>query len=417
MIPWHGMFERKRWKDSVASLRQTSFRRFFLSQCLSFVGDAMLMTTLPLTLLDHGFKGSAFGYILTATSLARVLGLFAGGVLADRFRRDVLLILGDSLRAIVQLIVVVLLVSGQHSTTILVILYSLFGLGSAIFLPASQGLISQVTSDQTRLSANSLLAFAENVAMMVVPALAAILVLTLGSVVGIAVDGVSFILSAALLSTLRTTWVRRDKTSALSDLKAGLFTVMHTGWLRNGILTFTAINCLGFAPFLVLIPIVLKYSHHESAWGLILAVQAVGAVLGGALAGRLHIRRPLFAAFGSCAAWVLTLFAVVSGYPLPVVIVLASGTGFCSSLLSVIWNTAIQSELPLEQIGRVSSLDAIGSLCVQPIAYSLLGFIAAVGATAHALTLCALGLGLLLLLSCTSRGIRLFTFNLDVGAS
>jgi hypothetical protein len=394
-------------------LRESSFARFYTAQCFSFIGDAMLMATLPLALLHYGYSKGAFGFILTATGSARVAGLFLGGALADRFRRDVLLIISDLVCGAAQLTIVVLLVSGERSIVAIVGLYVLFGIGTAIFMPASQGLIAEVTSEDSRVAANGLLALTENLATVVVPAGAAGLVVIFGSAVGIVVDGASFLLSAGLLITLRSIRVKAEtEESARPELPAGAMKIVfRTGWLRNGILSAAAVNCLGFAPFLVLTPIVLSRLHESDAWGLVLAAQAAGAIAGAGLAARLYRGRPLLWGFAFCTTWALLVIAIATHLPLVLIGLLSAAGGASASFVDVIWNSAIQNHLPTNQIGKVFAASESGSLALQPVSCAVFGVLAATSSASTVLLFCAGSLMVILLLSCASRGIRGFTVS------
>lgn len=110
-----------------------------------------------------------------------------------------------------------------------------------------------------------------------------------------------------------------------------------------------------------------------AAWTAILAGEALGAVVGVAIAMFWKPRRPIL------VATVLTLSAGVPAvllgfaFPLWTVILAAFVMGIGFDLFGVLWMTTMQDEVPPESLSRVASYDALGSLMLGPLGLVLAG--------------------------------------------
>jgi hypothetical protein len=146
---------------------------------------------------------------------------------------------------------------------------------------------------------------------------------------------------------------------------------------------FTFINAFSWAAFFVLGPFVANRSLGGSAgWGLILAAQAAGMVVGGFASLRLRPARPLFA--GNLAILLIALPLILLAVPAPLVAVAAAAfvAGAGVEFFEVIWATTLQQQIAPKRLSRVSSYDLLGSFVLVPVGTVVIGPLAqAVGAT------------------------------------
>ena len=133
-----------------------------------------------------------------------------------------------------------------------------------------------------------------------------------------------------------------------------------------------------FPALLVLGPTVAnEHLNGAAGWGTIIAVQGIGAVVGGLVALRVRVARPLV---------VSELVVVPSGFllialavPLPLAAIAAVGflVGLGFALGENLYVTAFQRNLPEHALSRISSYDWFGSVALNPIGYALIGPVAA----------------------------------------
>src|ERR671932_2675874 len=178
------------------------FRLLFIGQSLSVVGDRMMAVAIAFAVLAIG-DATDLGIVLAASGIPFALFAIAGGVLSDRVGRRRTMIASDVARTVCQAIVAALLLTGRAEVWMLVILSAVYGASAAIFMPALMGLIPQIVPAGRIQEANALLGFTRSVANVAGPALAGLMLAVAPPGDVIAVDALTFAVSAACLVALR----------------------------------------------------------------------------------------------------------------------------------------------------------------------------------------------------------------------
>jgi MFS family permease len=154
---------------------------------------------------------------------------------------------------------------------------------------------------------------------------------------------------------------------------------------------FTFINAFSWAAFFVLGPFVAAEGLGGSAgWGLVMATQAAGMLLGGFISLRYRPSRPLFA--GNLAILLITLPLALLALPAPLVVVAAAAfvAGAGVEFFEVVWATTLQQQIAPERLSRVSSYDLLGSYALVPLGTVLIGPLSVAIGTADTLWVAAL---------------------------
>lgn len=94
-------------------LRDPRFRTLFLGRTVSLFGDNLVPVALAFAVLDLTGSASDLGLVLAVQTVSMVAFLLVGGIWGDRVARNRLMVASDLVRAGVQALVVVVLVSGQ----------------------------------------------------------------------------------------------------------------------------------------------------------------------------------------------------------------------------------------------------------------------------------------------------------------
>jgi MFS family permease len=117
-------------------------------------------------------------------------------------------------------------------------------------------------------------------------------------------------------------------------------------------------------------------------------------------------RRMLRVATYSVFSIALILLALAIPLPFPLVVLASFATGFGIEIFGVLWDTAMQQEIPQEMLSRVSSYDALGSFVLIPVGLAIAGPVGeAVGARAAFVGAAVLTVGATLLVL-LSRDVR-----------
>jgi MFS family permease len=378
--------------SGLGVLRERPFRLLFVAASVSVFGDAMSGVALAFAVLEIGGSATDLGLVLAAGSLPLLVFLLVGGVVADRVSRRALMLSADVVRFATQGLMAGLLIGGVAQIWQLAVLQALRGTASAFFGPASTGLLPHVVSAERLQDANALRGLAGSLAYIAGPAVAGVLVVTVGAGWALGADAATFAISAALLSRLTPgTLQRPPRQRFLRELADGWREFTARRWVWATVLNLAVANMFATA-FYVLGPVVSKQSlGGAGAWALILSAGSVGAFLGGLLVLRVRPRRPIFA--GICACALGAVPALLLSIPAPVWLIAAAtligGSGVL--IFNTLWETTLQQHIPPDALSRVSAYDWLGSFIAQPIGLALAGPLAATLGTST--TLLATGLG------------------------
>src|SRR3954465_10004513 len=241
---------------------------------------------------------SDLGYVFLAREIPTVIFLLAGGVWADRVSRKALLVLGDVATGTAQAATALLFLPPPATGCRGALLRMVFGVAGAFTRPASTGLVAQAVSHAHLQEANALLDLSRSTLRVVGPALGGLIVVAANPGWALAVDAGSFFVTAVLQLQLRIGPIDRPaRARMLHELREGWTEFASRTWLWTMVASFGLFQLTLFPALLVLGPTVAK-SHlgGAGAWGLILAFQGVGSVVGGLVALRLRPRRPLVVA-------------------------------------------------------------------------------------------------------------------------
>ena len=167
----------------------------------------------------------------------------------------------------------------------------------------------------------------------------------------------------------------------MAELVDGWREFRARSWLWGVIAIWTVYGFTVLGPMLPLTAVLVTEGHGSGTYGVMMAVNGAGSVLGGLLALRLRPRHPLAA--GAVALSGVALNLLVLGFDLPV---LALGAGqFVSGAVFafwlVMWSTTVQTHVPPEALNRLHAYDVAGSLLMLAAGRALAGPVAeAVGA-------------------------------------
>jgi MFS family permease len=362
----------------LGPLAERAFRRLYLARASSLFGDGLVQVALAFAVLRIDRSASALGLVLAARSLSVVVFLLVAGVVADRLPRQLVMVGADLLRLATQGLSAALLIAGRAQVWELGALAFAYGIGQAFFLPASTGLIPQTVSPGRLQEANALINLTSSGFSILGPAVAGVLVATVGPGWALAVDAGSFAASAAFLTRVRVApRAAAAPASFLSELRAGWHEFRSRTWLWvDGV--FSALgNFAILSPLWVLGPVVAESSlGGASAWAAIATAFGAGAVLGGLCALRLKPRFPL--RVGVPVLALLALPPALLAVPAPTVAIAggALAGGFGLSLFNTLFETAAQQHVPLEALSRVASIDWGMSMGLQPLAFVVVGPVA-----------------------------------------
>jgi len=353
------------------------FRLLFVGQSLSAFGDTAATIAVAFAVFAIGGSASALGLALAARYVPLAGFLLVGGVVADRLPRRRLMLASDTVRAVTQGVLAVLLLSGAAHLWQIVALQAVYGTAEAFFSPSIAGLVPELV-DRSRLQvANSLLRTTFSLSLVIGPALGGLLVLRTGPEGAIVADAATFAVSAMLLSQLRATRHRsaaQQPMRLLTDLKEGWAEVRSRPWLSLTIGNATLFNALAVPAIVALGP---ELAQSElggvGAWSLMVAAVGAGSVVGSVASLRARAARPAAAVAVLLAIAGSEPAALASGLRLPVIAAFCFVAGMAMAMAGVTWISMLQHHVPAGSLSRVNSIDDFMTFLLLPVGYLVAG--------------------------------------------
>ena len=367
----------------LSPLAERPFMLFFCARVASLVGDKVVQVALAFAVLDLTESAADLGFVLAART-AMVVFLLAGGVWADRVPRHALMIVSDLARAATQATLAALFITGVAELWQVITLSALNGAVTALFSPAADGLVPQLVPGAKLQRANGIVALAFSVGGLVGPALGGLVVVAVGPGWGLAIDSLTFLVSAAFLlglGQLRGRATVKEPGAFVRELKDGWGELTSRTWLWTSIAYFGLFNALS-ASFDVLGPVIARRSlGGAAAWAAILTGLGIGSIVGAAVALRWHPLKPLMTQYVQLTLFVAAPLLIAAGAPLPLIVAAAIVGGVGFSISAVLWETVFGENIPERALSRVSSYDWLGSIVLRPVGLAIVGPVAvAIGA-------------------------------------
>jgi MFS family permease len=352
------------------------FRWFFAGRAVSLAGSAMTPVALSFAVLAATDRTGDLAAVLAANSVALLSVLLLGGALADRWPRRRLLVATNAAAALTQATVAALLLSGHAPLWALVALEAANGVAAGLTQPAQRGILPELVPRPALQPANSLLATARNIAKVVGPTAAGLVVAQAGGGWAIAADATSYALAALCLSRVRVPGRPPPTGGLAAGLVEGWQEFRSRNWVVIGVVAFAGVN-LVVGSWIVLGPTIAAATIGPTGWGATLSAQAVGLLAAGLAMYRLTATHPLRWAHIGAVLTVLPMIALALGAPLPWLIASALIGGAGLAVDGITWETTLQQHIPPDALSRVASYDQLGSWATVPLGELLVVPIAA----------------------------------------
>jgi MFS family permease len=352
--------------------RNPAFRRMYLGQTVSTIGDPLLPFALAFTALADG-DVATFGWLLAARAAGSLALTLAGGVIADERPPTRVLAVCDAARLFLVFAIGYTLVTDQHVLA-MILIFVMSAVGG-VFAPTLAAAVPQVVAAADLQSANSMIAVSKRVGAFLGPALGGLLS-QVTDVAGIlAVDAVTFAVSCACFLSVRTAAADRPRAAGFATkLREGFDVVRGRRWLWSLILLALVQVALCMVPWMTLLPVVLAdYGHEPYVYAACLSAFAAGNVAGSLAAARIRLDRPGTLAQLAVVPFGLLLLVLSADLPVVVFLVAHFVAGAGLDLYTVLWVTAIQRDVPEDMRGRVFAFDAAGSAALMPAAFAAVG--------------------------------------------
>ena len=369
------------------ALSHRNFRLFFGGQSISVIGT--WMTRVATSWLVYRLTSSALllGTVSFAGQIPTFLLAPIAGVIVDRIDRRKVLVWTQALAMLQSLALAWLTLSNRITITEVLVLSAFQGLINAFDMPARQSFMVQMVEDRADLSnAIAINSSMVNMARLVGPSLAGLLIAVENEGWCFLVDGISYIaviVSLLMMRVPRPDEEQRARTSMITQLKEGWVYVAGFVPIRSILLLFALLSLMGW-PFMVLMPIFAAKILHGGPHTLGFLMGAVGT---GSLASALSLvmRRSVrgLTRVIPIAAVIFGIGLICFGFShylwLSMLMMLVTGFGMMQGLTGS--NTIIQTLVDENMRGRVMSYYTMAFVGMAPFGSLLAGSMAhAIGA-------------------------------------
>jgi DHA3 family tetracycline resistance protein-like MFS transporter len=380
----------------LRALRHRPFALLWSGQTISRLGDSLYRIALAWWVLEKTGSAVAMGTVLVFSQIPMLIFLLIGGVVVDRLPRLRVMFVSDVLSGLVITFVAVFSWLDLLQIWHIYIASIIFGFVEAFFFPAYQAVIPQITPSEYLTSANSLNGLSQRVSGIVGPALGAVLVAAGGTSITFGLDALSFFVSAFFVFPLlrlnldkvqreddasetvsRQRSIKEALRKGFLDLREGFKFVVTVPWIWITILVFGFVNITESGPRAVALPFLIKQDLGADVGllGILGSAASLGFVLGMIWLGQyVRLRRRGLLGYLAVVISGATLLPFAFKLPIPILVVSTFITGISMSVFSLVWTHTLQEMVPAKLLGRVYSIDALGSFVLLPIGYSISGW-------------------------------------------
>jgi MFS family permease len=366
----------------LRALSHSPFALLWGGQTISRLGDSLYRIALAWWVFEQTGSAATMGAVLICFSVPLLLFLLVGGVTVDRVSRLTVMLVADGLRTIIAGAIAVLSVTQLLEVWHIYVASVAFGVVSAFFQPAYQASVPDITPPELLPSANSLTNLSAEVLNIVGPGLGALLIRYSGTEIVFVIEAVTFLIAALslipLIGRVEQKTPSTPSKGILGDLREGLETVRVTPWLWVTIAIFTLGGVTHASPLAVTLPFLIgeALSANVDVLGLFLSAMSAGSVAAAVWLGRaskLRRRGP----FTYVASIISGLALLAVGLPIGIIGLAGAALviGATVAAINLIWINTLQELVPRERLGRILSIEMLGSWALLPVGYALVGWL------------------------------------------
>ncbi|MFX0073857.1 MAG: MFS transporter [Candidatus Hermodarchaeota archaeon] len=329
----------------------------------------------------------------------QVIALPIAGVLADRLNRKVIIFTADSLQALATFILLVLFQLNLANIWIVLIFISLRSIFQAFHLPTVNSIIPAMVPKEQLSRINGINFLFTGVVQIIAPLIGAILMIVFPIKVILWVDVITFFIALAPLLIIKIPSVKNheenvEKQSFIGEFKLGLRAIKVIPSLMTMIFLSMLLNFL-VRPFDTLMPYYIKVTHGGNATHLALVlVFFQGGMIAGALLTSIKKKwnSKMRVIFG-CVMILMVGYGVMALAPPGGYIIIGIGgvvMGLTLPIINALYQTFMQTVVPADKMGRITSIDHSLSMSISPIGTILSGPLAEVLGVGNLFLYCAI---------------------------
>jgi MFS family permease len=377
LLPTPGRASTSVLRRTFSSLVVRNYRYYFAGQSLSMIGTWMQSIAQSWLVYSWTHSGFKVGLLVALQTLPILVLGPLGGTLADRFGKYRMLFYTQAFSGVQALVIAALELTGNLDIGELYVAAVILGLINMVDNPTRQTFIVEMVGRDQLANAVTLNSVMVNVARAIGPAIAGLLIATVGSGWCFLINGLSFAFVLASLRAIRTDDLAPAPRAPRlrGQLREGFKYVGRTPVLRDALIMMALVGCLTYE-FQTTLPLMTGNTFHGDSrtYGYLTACMGGGAVIGGLVAAGRKRGGPLRLVRTAAVFGVAVLAAALAPSLIMEELVLFA-VGACSVTFLALGNSTLQLEAEPSMRGRVMSLWSVAFLGSTPIGGPLVGFI------------------------------------------
>jgi MFS family permease len=365
-------------QGTFSSLTVRNYRLYYIGQIISTSGTFMQTVAQAWLVLGLTHSGKALG-IATALQYLPILFLGPyGGVITDRIAKRRILFWTQSVSGVLALLLGTLVATGLVRVWMVYLLAFALGLVTVFDNPTRQTFHMELVGPEHLSNAVTLYSILVNLARIVGPALAGILIASAGLAPCFIINGISFAAVVVMLAMMRTRELRvaPPVPPRKGQIREGFRYVLATPVLGASLLMMAIIGTLTFE-FQVSLPLIAHFTFHGDARSYAFLSSAMG--LGAACGGIVFASRTVITPYKLVRASLLFGLAVLAAACMPSLALSGLAmvaVGVCSINFSSLGNATLQLGSSPQMRGRVMSLWSVSFLGSTAIGGPVVGWVA-----------------------------------------
>jgi MFS family permease len=350
-----------KFNNPFSALKHKSFRYYWSCMCISLIGTWMQNIAQPW--LAYSLTGSPFLLSLVGALQFTPMLLFSlfSGVVIDRFPKKKILFFTQSASLLITFVLATLVWSGHIQYWHILVTATALGMVNALDMPTRQCFIIELVGKEDLMNAIALNSSIFNLARVLGPALAGIIMGTMGVAYCFYINSFSFaavIVGLFFIHPISVQEKKKGQVEILSDIKDGLKYIVDHEFLSKTILMVTIVGTFG-SNFNVLVPVFAKVilGQQGTGFGFLMAFVGMGSFTGAMLIATMSKSGPQKFVLNIVPLF-LAVLLILTGFTdvfiLTGLCLAAAGLCFVAFIASA--NSSLQLSTPDEYRGRVISL-------------------------------------------------------------
>jgi MFS family permease len=360
-----------------SSLTIRNYRLWVVGQGISLSGTWMQTVAQGLLVLQLTGSGTALGLVTALQTIPVLLFGPWGGVVADRFPKRRILYVTQAVSGILGLLLGTLVATGAIRIEMVYLLALCLGTVSAVDNPTRQSFVMEMVGKDALVNAVSLNSTEINLARVVGPAIAGVLIASVGLAVCFLINGLSFLAVLAVLRAMRAEELRPTPLAPRvpGQLRQGLRYVRASPVIRTILVMMAVIGTFTYE-FSVSLPLFAEVTFKQgpATYAAMTAAMGLGAVVGGLYTASRGVGSPQRLTIAALLFGTTVLLAAIAP-TLPLALLALVAVGFCSIGFTSLGNATLQLTSSAEMRGRVMALWTVAFLGSTPIGGPVIGAI------------------------------------------